>query len=316
MTDTHALIAALPKAELHLHLEGSLEPEQLMQWHSPWGWGFPGWHLECSVMAMQYLGESFDLHAGGEDLIFPHHECEIAQAESLTNKPFAKHWVHTRFLQVEGKKMSKSAGNFLVPEELMKPQAEGGQGIDPSALKLALMSGHYRKPYNFTLKHLGDSARIIDRYRTIAARASDPSKGEPNDNLQQALDNSYAASLDAMLDDLGTPKAFAAALEGVKFVERIKTITEADADRIKAWIGQIEDLFGLVLRPVESKTDVSNDSDASDPFAEKVEALIVERTEARSQKNWARADEIRDELDALKVEIQDSAEGTTWRKKQ
>ena len=144
------------------------DDKHLMQWFSPWGWGFPGWHLECSVMASQYLGEAIDIHAGGEDLIFPHHECEIAQAESASGSTFAKHWVHSRFLQVEGKKMSKSEGNYLVPNELMAPEEDGGQGIDPLALRYALISGYYRKPFNFTLKNLSDSAAIVARYRDLA----------------------------------------------------------------------------------------------------------------------------------------------------
>jgi cysteinyl-tRNA synthetase len=290
------------------------DDKHLMQWHSPWGWGFPGWHLECSVMAMQYLGESFDLHAGGEDLIFPHHECEIAQAESLTNKPFATHWIHTRFLQVEGKKMSKSDGNYLVPAELLAPVADGGQGIDPSALRLALISGYYRKPYNFTMKHLRDSAGIVARYRKLAERAESAEGVEANGSGQiaGALDASYDACLSAMLDDLNTPKALAAALEGVKTVERAKTLSPTDADNILAWLSRIDQLLGFVLGAGAKEPA---DADEADDLAETIGALVEERSSARSRKDWARADEIRAQLDALGVEIQDSVEGTTWRRK-
>lgn len=291
------------------------DDKHLMQWYSPWGWGFPGWHLECSVMAMQYLGESFDLHAGGEDLIFPHHECEIAQAESLTNQPFAKHWIHTRFLRVEGKKMSKSEGNYLVPAQLMASPEDGGEGIDPAALRLALMSGYYRKPYNFTMKHLRDSAGIVARYRKIADRALAAADVAPNgsDEIQRALASSYESALSAMLDDLNTPKALAAALEGVKAVERSKTLTSADADQILDWLSQIDSLFGFIHAEAEGME--SPGTSVQDELSTTVESLIEERADARSRKDWARADEIRSELDAMGVELQDSAEGTTWRRK-
>jgi cysteinyl-tRNA synthetase len=137
------------------------DPHHLMQWHSPWGWGFPGWHIECSVMATKYLGETIDVHAGGEDLIFPHHECEIAQAEGLSGQPFANHWVHTRFLQVEGEKMSKRLGNWLTVRDLIAPVDEGGRGVDPIALRLALISGQYRKPFNFVFDTLRASAKHV-----------------------------------------------------------------------------------------------------------------------------------------------------------
>jgi len=292
------------------------DDKHLMQWYSPWGWGFPGWHLECSVMAIQYLGESFDLHAGGEDLIFPHHECEIAQAESLTHKPFAKHWIHTRFLQVEGKKMSKSEGNYLVPEQLLAPVEAGGEGVDPAALRLALISGYYRKPYNFTMKHLHDSAGIVNRYRKLAERAREAAGGGTNgaDQVGNALDGSYEATLDAMLDDLNTPKALAAALEGVKAVERTKSLSSSDARRILDWLERIDGLLGFAdTSAVVSESGSGSEEDPA--LAQAVESLIRERAAARSQKNWARADEIRAELDAMGVELQDSPEGTTWRKK-
>ncbi|HLE55989.1 MAG TPA: DALR domain-containing protein, partial [Rhodothermia bacterium] len=256
----------------------------------------------------------FDLHAGGEDLIFPHHECEIAQAESLTNKPLATHWIHTRFLQVEGKKMSKSQGNYLVPAQLMAPVADGGQGIDPAALRLALMSGYYRKPYNFTMKHLRDCAGIVARYRRLAERAQSAKGVAANGSghIAGALDASYEACLNAMLDDLNTPKSLAAALEGVKAVERAKTLSPADAEKILDWLSKIDQLLGFVLG---AEATESVDGEGTDDLAETIGALVEERSNARSRKDWARADQIRAELDALGVEIQDSVEGTTWRRK-
>jgi cysteinyl-tRNA synthetase len=196
------------------------DPGHLMQWFSPFGRGFPGWHIECSVMARQYLGEAIDVHAGGEDLIFPHHECEIAQAEALSEEPFARVWMHTRFLQVEGEKMSKSRATSTPSATSSRPPEEGGRGVDPLALRYALISGHYRKTLNFTLKHLQDAsswppgsaspttARRSWRRPTGTPRPRTPLSPRPS---TRAYDEAFAA----MCDDLNTPRALAAVLEGV-----------------------------------------------------------------------------------------------------
>lgn len=179
------------------------DDQHLMQWYSPFGRGFPGWHIECSVMARRYLGDTLDIHAGGEDLIFPHHECEIAQSEALTGKPFAKYWVHTRFLQVEGEKMSKSKGNFFTVRDLVDDQ-----GIDPMALRYALISGQYRKPLNFTRKHLQDSARIVERYRETLALVEERMTFDHDgpDRIGERLEALYQNLLDALCDDLNTDR--------------------------------------------------------------------------------------------------------------
>src|SRR5690606_17758707 len=180
------------------------DPGHLMQWHSPYGWGFPGWHLECSVMAQQYLGETIDLHGGGEDLRFPHHECEIAQAEALTGEPFARHWFHTRFLLVEGEKMSKRLGNFLTVRDLTAPPEAGGREdwgapVDPLALRLALLQGSYRQPFNFTQKALRD--RQKNRRRFVEAdeqvREALAANEEGEDRLEDELDKLYERMLAA-----------------------------------------------------------------------------------------------------------------------
>lgn len=294
------------------------DAQHLMQWHSPWGWGFPGWHIECSVMAMEYLGESIDLHAGGEDLIFPHHECEIAQSESLTERPFARYWAHTRFLQVEGEKMSKSAGNFYTVRDLIAPAAEGGRDVDPLALRLALISGQYRKPFNFTFDHLKDSARHVRRFQEADERTAavleeagvDAQNGQ--DGLGEPLEAIYQRALAAMCDDLNTPAAIAAALEGVKLVNGVEAFSPASARSARAWLDGINALLGIV-RP-EHET-ASPEQTEDDPFAQKVNALIQKREEARAAKDYERADALRDELDEMGVEVMDSAEGTTWRRK-
>ena len=175
------------------------DDKHLMQWYSPWGWGFPGWHIECSVMAEMYLGAPLDLHAGGEDLVFPHHECEIAQSESVSDKPFANHWMHVRFLQVEGEKMSKSTGNFYTVRDLVDDQH-----VDPLALRLALISVPYGKPLNFTMQTLRDAERNVDRLREAYQKVAD-ADASPSPEMQRIYDE----ALDAMCDDLNTSVAIA-----------------------------------------------------------------------------------------------------------
>lgn len=286
----------------------------LMQWYSPWGWGFPGWHIECSVMAKAYLGETIDLHAGGEDLIFPHHECEIAQAESLTGKPFARYWAHTRFLQVEGEKMSKSKGNFYTVRDLIAPEPEG-RGIDPLAVRMALISGQYRKPFNFTFDNLKAAARHVQRLREVSTLVAAAIEHDaPGDAfLAPRLDALYAKALAAMCDDLNTPDAIAAVLEGVKLLNGVgANLNGASARRAQTWLDQVNVLLGIVA-PEQSPSSHRDTTD--DPFAEQVEALLTERAQARKAKDFARSDAIRDELAALGIEVMDTAEGAKWRRK-
>lgn len=290
------------------------DDKHLMQWYSPFGRGFPGWHIECSVMSMQYLGEHFDLHGGGEDLIFPHHECEIAQAEGLTGQPFADMWVHTRFLQVEGEKMSKSKGNFFTVRDLVAPIDQGGRNIDPLALRLALISGHYRKPFNFTFKTLNDSARTVDRFRSadeiVQKSLKEGSAGE--DHLGPRLSDLYERTLNAILDDLNTPAAIASALEGAKLIQGFGTLTTASAESAQDWLNRINSLLGIYSYD-NGRTTVDTIQD--DPLAEQVEQLLAERKTARNNRDYVRADAIRDELDALGVEVMDTPEGPKWKKK-
>lgn len=287
------------------------DDKHLMQWFSPWGWGFPGWHLECSVMATEYLGEAFDIHAGGEDLIFPHHECEMAQAESLSDQPFAKHWVHTRFLKVEGKKMSKSEGNYLLPRDLM-------EDVDPLALRYALISGHYRKPFNFTFKHLEDSSAIVARLKDVASRAGavlqstngSPSPGE----LDADLESSYEAACEALCDNLNTPKALSATIAGLKFIEKQDRFEPAFAASVLKWLDRINDLLGIVAHGNVSDLSAEPTDEEDTVHEEEIESLIEERSQARAAKNWDRADEIRDTLREMGVELKDSPDGTTWKR--
>ena len=292
------------------------DDKHLMQWYSPFGRGFPGWHIECSVMSMQYLGEQFDLHGGGEDLIFPHHECEIAQSEGLTGKPFADMWVHTRFLQVEGTKMSKSKGNFFTVRNLTDAASEGGKDIHPFALRLALISGQYRKPYNFTFKTLKDCTQIVDRFEAVheMVQNSLASPTEGDDIIGDSLDKLYEKALYGLLDDLNTPVAISAAVEGSKMLQRYDALNRTSAEKADAWLQKINALLGLYqydngYQPHEAAS--SEDAD----LAAHVEALLVERQQARNDRNYARADEIRDELNGMGIEVEDTPDGPVWRKK-
>jgi cysteinyl-tRNA synthetase len=289
----------------------------LMQWFSPFGWGFPGWHLECSVMAQQYLGETIDLHGGGEDLRFPHHECEIAQAEALSGQTFSRYWVHTRFLQVEGEKMSKSRGNFLTVHDLTAAPEDGGREdwgapVDPLALRLVLISGHYAKPFNLTRKALDDARKNVRRYAE-ALKAAEAATGDGPDALAGPLAEAEGEMLAAMADDLNTPLALAAAYRGANAVlaqSRDEPLSAASGRSATAFLDRVQALLGVV-RP----DTPAGAGPADDGLAAEVEGLLAERAEARQQKDWPRADALRARLDALGVDVMDTPSGATWKRR-
>ncbi|MFZ4506820.1 MAG: cysteine--tRNA ligase [Fimbriimonas sp.] len=276
------------------------DDKHLMQWFSPYGWGFPGWHIECSVMAREYLGDTIDLHSGGEDNIFPHHECEIAQSEALTDKPFSKHWLHTRFLLVDGEKMSKSKGNFYTVRDLI------GRGFDPIALRWALMSGVYNKQLNFTLQGVHDAEANIGRLRRARAVAH-AATGEGENHLGTILAGVYEEALDAMLNDLNTSVALAKALEGAKTIVRDEPLNAAAGKSALEFIDKIEALLGVVgpeVKEIAEKVQTADDA--------RIQALVDERTAAKKAKDFARADALRQQLESEGIELRDSPEGTVW----
>ena len=284
------------------------DDKHLMQWYSPFGWGFPGWHLECSVMARMYLGDTLDLHAGGEDLIFPHHECEIAQSEALTGKPFSNHWIHTRFLQVNGEKMSKSSGNFYTVRSLLE------KGADPLAIRYALISGIYTKPLNFTDQALSDAMGNIERFKRsdAAVLAGLEGGGDGPDVIGSALDDLYEQALDSMTNDLNTSVALAKALEGTRVILReAESLSKASAESGKRYLDRINALLGIVR--LERELDCKPVEVAALKIDEaKINALIEERTAAKKARDFARADEIRKELELEGIELRDSPAGTSW----
>lgn len=285
------------------------DEKHLMQWYSPFGWGFPGWHIECSVMARDYLGDTLDLHAGGEDLIFPHHECEIAQSESLTGKPFSKHWVHTRFLQVNGEKMSKRFGNYYTVRDLLAKDA------DPLAIRYALISGIYGKPLNFTDQSLIDAAKNVQRFREAIALIENASV-DGDDKLGQSLKDIYDEALDAMCNDLNTAVALAKALEGTKLILREgEGISRASAKSGSEFIDRLNKLLGIIRHENDWGAASEQSENVAPVDTARIDALIVERAEAKKAKNFARADEIRKQLDSEGIELRDTPDGTVWVRK-
>jgi cysteinyl-tRNA synthetase len=284
------------------------DDKHLMQWFSPFGWGFPGWHIECSVMARAYLGDTIDLHSGGEDNMFPHHECEIAQSESLTGKPFCSHWVHTKFLQVNGEKMSKSLGNFYTVRMLTEER-----GIDPLAVRYALIAGGYGRPYNFTDQTLSDAAGNVERLRRAdhLADAAISRKEPGNDTLGTALEDIYENALEAMCNDLNTSVALAKALEGARLISREgEAMSAAAGVSAKSFLDRMNDLLGVVRSDYgESLTPTQAESQVD---ASRIEALIEERATAKKAKDFARADAIRSQLDAEGIELRDTPQGVQW----
>lgn len=280
------------------------DDKHLMQWHSPFGWGFPGWHIECSVMARAYLGDTLDLHSGGEDNIFPHHECEIAQSESLTGKPFANHWLHTRFLLVDGEKMSKSKGNFYTVRDLL------AQGHDPLALRWALISGTYSKQLNFTLQGLEDASRNVDRFRRAEAIASQATADGP-DTVGATLDDLYDQALEAMCNDLNTSVALAKSLEGARLIAREGDgLTKAGGESALRFLDRINALLGIVRSEYDSES-TTTESPRPAVDEEAIVAQIEARRNAKKERNFALADAIRSELLAKGIVLTDHPDGTT-----
>ena len=272
-------------------------------WDTPLGPGRPGWHIECSVMAMEYLGETLDIHAGGVDLIFPHHENEIAQSEALTGKPFARFWLHSEHLNVEAQKMSKSAGNFFTLRDLL------AQGHTPEAIRYLLISVPYRKKLNFTMDGLQAAATSIERLRNFQLRLNTAKFPEGlnekvEDRTRQAVER-FEESLD---DDLNTAEALAAMFEYLR-----DTNSAMDADEFRA--GNVSAAKGL-LAQFDEIMDVLRPSDAQSQLSEaEIETSIEARSAAKKARDFGRADEIRDQLLQKGIILEDTKDGVRWKRK-
>lgn len=273
-------------------------------WESPWCDGRPGWHIECSVMSKRYLGEEIDIHAGGEDLIFPHHENEIAQSEAANEKPFAKYWMHNAFLNIDNRKMSKSEGNFFTVRDI-------SEKYDLQVLRFFMLSAHYRSPLNFSAELMEAAGNGYDRIVTSVANLNyllgNCASGEMSEEEKKLAGEaeSYIARFDeAMDDDFNTADAISVIFELVKFVNSNAkgTGSREFLQSLKDEIIMLSDICGLI---VEKKPEM---------LEEDIEALIAERQAARKEKNFRRADEIRNELLEKGIILEDTREGVKWKR--
>ena len=297
-------------------------------WETAIGRGRPGWHIECSAMAMEYLGESFDLHGGGEDLMFPHHENEIAQSESVTHKPFARHWMHVRFLLVDGRKMSKSEGNFYTLRDLLL------KGYKASAIRLALVSVPYRHQLNFTFDGLTEATNAIERLRTFSHRLTEAtlSPGE-TPALRTAVETAQANYLAALANDLNTAEARAPIFDLIRTANTAidqGQLLAGDRDAILAVLANFDAVFDVIAdrdaeptrRALEWAAQAGRMADVAPELLaqqslsdEAIDALVAERTQAKRQRNFARADQIRKELAEKGIVIEDAKDGVRWKRK-
>ena len=273
-------------------------------WDSPWSDGRPGWHIECSVMSKKYLGEQIDIHAGGEDLVFPHHENEIAQSEAANGKEFAKYWLHNAFLNIDNRKMSKSLGNFRTVREI-------SEQYDLQVLRFFMLSAHYRSPLNFSADLMEASKNGLERIVNTADNLKFLIKNAEAGNMTDAEKEAFAATDEfvkkfeaAMDDDFNTADAVAAIFDLVKYIN-----TNADAKSSKEYL---ENLFALLVKLTDVLGLIVDKEE--EMLAEDIEKLIEERQAARKAKDFARADAIRDELLAKGIILKDTREGVQWKK--
>lgn len=272
-------------------------------WVSPWGEGRPGWHIECSVMAREHLGDTMDIHAGGQDLMFPHHENEIAQSEAMTGKPFANYWMHNGYINIDNEKMSKSLDNFILVNDIRKK-------VDPKVLRFFILSVHYRHPVNFS-EALVDQAkagleRIMTAYQNTQYRlASSVDLGDQSDIWLHKIDEVKKDFMTAMDDDFNTANGIAAIFELTRLANVYLLEKNTATTVLQAFIEMFEtlmDVLGITL------------AEESELLDEDVERLIEERLEARKNREFQRSDEIRDELKAQGILLEDTAQGTRWKR--
>ncbi len=283
------------------------EPEHIQRWSSPWSDGFPGWHLECTVMSTKYLGAQFDIHGGGMDLKFPHHECEIAQAEACNNHAPVKYWMHTNMLNLNGKKMSKSTGNSILPEEIYNGNNKIlSKAFSPSVTRFFMMQAHYSSVLDLSNDALLAAEKGFNRLmEAIKTLESIQTANQSSVNIEAWKQKCY----DAMNDDFNTPILIAHLFEAVKFINLINDKKESISTDDKMLLKETLEAFTFDVLGLKN---TSNSNDNSDKLNGVVELLIQLRKEAKENKNYALSDEIRDKLLEKGIQLKDSREGTTF----
>ncbi|MFJ8064427.1 cysteine--tRNA ligase [Psychrobacillus sp. NPDC096426] len=272
-------------------------------WESPWGQGRPGWHIECSVMAREILGDTIDIHAGGQDLTFPHHENEIAQSEARTGKTFARYWMHNGYINIDNEKMSKSLGNFVLVNDIR-------QQIDPQVLRLFMLSVHYRHPINYSVELVEQAEAGLDRIRTAYANVihrlnATADLGDHHDIWLHKIAEVQTQFEIAMDDDFNTANGIAAIFELSKLANTYLLEKQTAEQVLKQFITVFDKLMAVLGITLQQETEVLD---------EEIDALIEERNQARKDRNFARADEIRDQLKEMNIILEDTAQGIRWKR--
>ena len=287
-------------------------------WESPWGQGRPGWHIECSAMAKKYLGDTFDIHGGGQDLVFPHHENEIAQSKCAYHGNFANYWLHNGFIQINGDKMSKSLGNFFLLREILEK-------FSGNVVRLFILSTHYRKPINFSFENMGDTKKALQNIVKSMNKFENIVEKYKNEKIENVKISEFSQKIDefdkkfeeAMNEDMNTPQALATIFDQIRETNKFISTNESEFSTIYYEIKKsydslkekIENVFGIAIE-VENAVK-EEDGENMELTKKLIELLIKLRSEARSEKNFKLSDEIRDELKALRVEIKDNKDGST-----
>ncbi len=289
------------------------DPNHIMQWPSPWGMGYPGWHLECSVMSMKYLGETIDIHGGGLENKFPHHECEIAQSEAANNAPFVRYWLHNNMVTVDGQKMGKSLNNFILLKQVFVGDHERlSQAYDPMAIRQFILSSHYRSPLDFsdTALHAAQSGYERIRDAVIKLRQTQAPAGPADPDITAQLQEQKTRFAAAMDDDLNTSVAVSVLFDMVKLANKAlgNGITQDTVNALEAQFSQLGgDVLGIVQKTYEHSGGASDEL-----VGNLIELLLEQRAAARKNRDFATSDLLRDKLTEMGVVLKDTPQGTEW----
>ncbi|MDR3127174.1 MAG: cysteine--tRNA ligase [Tannerellaceae bacterium] len=281
------------------------QKEHIMRWPSRWGEGFPGWHCECTAMSQKYLGEEFDIHGGGMDLIFPHHECEIAQANAAFNHPMVKLWLHNNMITIEGKKMGKSLGNFITLQEFFEGSHPSlTQAFDPLTIRFFILQAHYRSTLDFSCAALQASSKALTKLLSTLTRLGEMKAGEEGEAVPDVLKGLRERCEEALDDDLNTPMVIAHLFDAAHAINGAGSLPGGLIRELESTYRLfLFDLLGL-QRPVRGQS--------LEPYRAAVDLLITLRSQAKADKDWATADRIRDELSCVGFTLTDTKEGTQW----